>query len=49
MDSTTTFESSTYLVYEMNFRLNPIFREIDVGRVRCVSLNFGFYAFFIGL
>lgn len=49
MDSTTTFESSSYLVCEMSFRLNPIFREIDVGRVRFVSLIFGFYAFFIGL
>lgn len=49
MDSTTTFESSSYLVCEMSFRLNPIFREIDVGRVRSVSLIFGFYTFFIGL
>lgn len=49
MDSTTTFESSIYLDCEMSFRLNPIFREIELRRVRFVSLIFGFYAFFIGL
>ena len=48
MDSTTTFESSTYLVCEMSFRLNPIFREIELRRVSSVSLILGFIHFLLG-
>ena len=48
MDSTTTFKSSTYLDCEMHFRLNPIFREIDVGGVRFVSLILDFMHFLLG-